>query len=109
MHFYEFYPKGKRKHTGGKDMHDRCESEKTQRKRLVVLNPKGNISRSGPHLRKGIHSGMGQFPEKGIVEQCWLMINWLINFFPFFLSFLFSLSLSIHIHISQKMSITEDM
>lgn len=97
MYFYEFYPKGKRKHTGGKNMHARCESERTQRKRLVVLSPKGNVSTAEPHLRKGIHSEMGQFPEKGIVEQCWFMINWLINFFPFlFLSLFLCLFPSIH-------------
>ena len=35
VYIHEFYPKGKRNHSGSKDMHTRYESEKTQRKDLV--------------------------------------------------------------------------
>lgn len=66
-------------------------------KRPVVLNTKCIVSMAGPPLRMGTHTGLGQFLEKEIAEQCWLMIDWLIDFFPFlFLSLSLCLFPSIH-------------
>lgn len=62
----EFYPKGKRKHNGSKDMHTRYEyKEKIQRKGLVVLNPKDYVPMAEPQLRLGTHLRTGTVSREG--------------------------------------------